>query len=174
MMYPIGKLTDRFGTKSLLFGMVILYSLFFLLFAFFTADRMPLIVAGWCLAGVADGIFGIAATSTLYHSLPHDQRRTSSLALAQGLPIILLGIGPFIVRIYLEYTRNLRFTVFGQEIEQFRFLYAFCGLLVLSSLWFLKKVDDTHDVRLTQLVWQGMRDGFVRLQPKFWRWPDQR
>ncbi len=168
-LYPVGKLTDRFGAKSLLSGMVGVYSLFFLMFMFFNHGSLPAVVIAWGFVGIADAVYAVAATSTLYHSLPQDRRRTSCLALAQGLPVLMLGIGPFFVRIYLEYAENLRFTLLGCEIERFRLLYISCGILVLSSLMFLRRVEDTREVRFTQLVWQGVRDGLIRLRPRFWR-----
>ncbi|MFC1478976.1 MFS transporter [Planctomycetota bacterium] len=147
-MLPAGRLVDRFGARPLIYIMIIIYTIFFFMFPFFTKERLWLIVTVWGFVGLGDGLFFVAGFSALYHSIPKGQARIGSLALASGSVFLLMGIGPFVSRIYLALADNLEFTFMGERIEKFRLMFGCIGVLLFVSLFAARRIGDTHTPRI--------------------------
>jgi MFS family permease len=169
VLRPGGRLVDRIGAKPVLMGMLVIYAAFYLCFPFFTAARYWLIVLAWTLVGIADGVYWVAGISTLYHALPRGPERTGYLAVAQGVIMVGMGIGPLLVRVYLGLARNLEFTVFGVHFERFRLLYAVCGLLMLATLAAAARLRNTTSVHFGDAFAALLRARLFRLLPLSWR-----
>jgi membrane-associated phospholipid phosphatase len=95
---------DRVGAKQPLYLAIAIYAAFFFLFAFFTHERLWLIAATWGMVAIGDAIYAVAWASVLYHDLPDGRQRTAALAIAQGLPLLIMAAGPFIVRERREFS----------------------------------------------------------------------
>jgi MFS family permease len=147
-MLPAGKLVDRFGARPLIYVMVLIYTVFFLMFPFVTRDRLWLITIVWAFVGLGDGLFFVAGNSALFHSLPKGRARMGALALGPGIVFLLMGIAPLVSRLYLGLSDTLEFTIMGERIEKFRLMFAVIGLLVLASIFFVRRIADTHEPRM--------------------------
>lgn len=143
-MLPAGRLVDKFGSRPLIFVMIMIYMIFFFMFPFFTKERLWLIISMWGFVGIGDGLFFVAGTSTLYHSLPQGRVRIGCLAFAQGIVFLLLGIGPVFTWIYLSLADNLEFFIFGERVEKFRLMYAVIGVVIFISFFAARRLDDTR------------------------------
>ena len=169
VLRPVGHLVDRIGARPVISMMVVIYAVFFLSFPLFSRERYGLIVFFWSLVGIADGAFWVAVPSILYHSLPKGPERTGFLAAAQGLVMLCMGVGPFLVRAYLQVSAGLHFTVLGVTVERFRLMFFGCGLLMLGALLAARRLDNTRDGRVSQVVAIMLRTAPQRLLPRFWR-----
>jgi MFS family permease len=169
ILRPGGRLVDRIGAKPVLVGMLLIYAAFYLCFPFFTAARYWLILAAWTLVGIADGLYWVAAIPTLYHALPRGPERAGYLAVAQGIIMVGMGVGPLLVRVYLQLARNLEFSVWGLPIERFRLLYFVCGLLMLATLGAAARLRNTTSVHLGDAFAAVLRARLFRLLPLSWR-----
>jgi MFS family permease len=169
VLRPGGRLVDRIGAKPVLMGMLLIYAAFYLCFPFFTASRYWLILVAWTLVGIADGLYWVAGISTLYHALPRGSERAGYLAVAQGVIMVGMGIGPLLVRVYLQLARNLEFSVCGLRLERFRLLYFVCGLLMLATLGAAARLRNTTTVRFGDAFAAVLRARLFRLLPLSWR-----
>ena len=123
----------------------------------------------WTLVGIADGLYWVAGISTLYHALPRGSERAGYLAVAQGVIMVGMGIGPLLVRVYLQLARNLEFSVCGLRLERFRLLYFVCGLLMLATLGAAARLRNTTTVRFGDAFAAVLRARLFRLLPLSWR-----
>jgi len=169
VLRPGGRLVDRIGAKPVLVVTVLIYAAFYLCFPFFTASRYWLILVAWTMVGIPDGLYWVAGTSTLYHSLPRGPERTGYLAVAQGITMVGMGIGPLLVRLYLAWARTLEFSVCGLRIERFRLLYFVCGLTMLSTLIAVARLRNTRSVHLGDAFAAVVRARLFKLLPLSWR-----
>lgn len=171
LLYPIGKMVDRVGAKGPLYFAIVIYALFFFLFAFFTHERLWLIAAAWGMVAIGDAIYAVAWASVLYHDLPAGRQRTAALAIAQGLPLLIMAAGPFIVRAVFAWAGDASISVLGQHLEKFRIMFVICGFMVLASTPTLRRVRDTREAHFTQVL-NYLADRFLvmRLFPRFFEW----
>ena len=170
VLWPGGRIVDRFGARPAVIVMTLLYTLFFALFPWFSAERYWLILSAWTGVGIADGLFWVALTSTLYHSLPAGPERTGYLAVAQGTVLLCMGIGPLLVRAYLPLAANLDIHFLGMHIERFRLMYFSCALLMLAATFAATRLENTRDVRFGPAAMAMLRAFPFRLLPRFWKW----
>lgn len=166
---PGGRLVDRVGARPVVIVMTLIYMVFFALFPLFSAQRYWLILAAWSGVGIADGLFWVALTSTLYHALPTGPERTGYLAVAQGTVLICMGVGPFLVRTYLTMTKGLEFHVLGALFERFRLMFFACALLMGGAAAAATRLENTRDVRFGPAAMAMLRTLPFRLLPKFWK-----
>lgn len=166
---PGGRLVDRIGARPVLLVMVAIYAAFFLAFPWFSRERYATILAAWALVGVADALYWVAVTSTLYNSLPSGPKRTGYLAIAQGVVMVSMGVGPWIVRVYLGLARDLHVTLFGLELERFRLMFAFCGLLFVFAFAAACRLENTRRLSNGQIVAALLRSRPFTLLPQFWK-----
>jgi MFS family permease len=169
VLRPGGRLVDRIGAKPVLMIMLLLYAAFYLCFPFFTASRYWLILLAWTMVGIPDGLYWVAGTSTLYHSLPRGPERAGYLAVAQGVIMVGMGVGPLLVRLYLELARHLEFVVCGVRIERFRLLYAICGLTMLATLGAAARLRNTAPLHSRDAFAALLRAAVFKLLPLSWR-----
>jgi MFS family permease len=169
VLRPGGRLVDRIGAKPVLMAMLVLYAAFYFCFPFFTAARYWLIFVAWTLVGIPDGLYWVAGTSALYHSLPRGPERAGYLAVAQGVIMVGMGVGPLLVRAYLQVARDLELVVCGVRIERFRLLYFVCGLTMLATLAAAARVRNTTSLHFRDAFAALLRAGFFRLLPLSWR-----
>jgi len=146
-LLPGGRLVDRVGARPVVIIMTLIYMVFFALFPLFSAQRYWLILAAWSGVGIADGLFGVALTSTLYHALPTGPERTGYLAVSQGTVLVCMGLGPFLVRIYLALAKGVEFRVLGMHFERFRLMFFACAVLMLGAAVAALRLKNTRDVR---------------------------
>jgi MFS family permease len=169
VLRPGGRLVDRIGAKPVLLGMLLIYAAFYLSFPFFTAARYWLVLLAWTLVGIADGLYWVAGISTLYQALPRGPERAGYLAVAQGVIMVGMGLGPLLVRAYLPLARHLEFVVWGVRLERFRLLYVVCGLLMLATLGAAARLRNTVSVPFRHALAAVLRDRLFRLLPLSWR-----
>ncbi|MBT3374361.1 MAG: MFS transporter [Lentisphaerae bacterium] len=172
VLRPGGRLVDRLGARPVVILMTLIYMVFFALFPLFSAQRYWLIVVAWAGVGIADGLFWVALTSTLYHSLPTGPERTGYLALAQGMALIYMGVGPFIVRGYLGLAKGIEFDLLGAHFEPFRLMFFACSVLMLGAAVAATQVENTRDVRFGPAAMAMLRALPFRLLPRLWQLDD--
>lgn len=151
-MWPTGLLVDRVGSRPVIQAMTLIYAVFFLLFPLFTQARLWLIVAVWSFVGIAESMYFVAVTSTLFHSLPAGRERSGFLGIAQGFVLLSMAVGPLLVRPYLSWAGDLEVIICGIRLEKFRLLFSLSGLLMLTSLIPASRLHDTHDVGWARLI----------------------
>lgn len=162
-------MVDRIGAKPVLAVMLLLYAAFYLSFPFFTASRYWLILVAWTMVGIPDGLYWVAGMTALYHSLPRGPERAGYLAVAQGVTMVGMGVGPLLVRVYLDLARNLEAVVWGVRIERFRLLYFVCGLTMLATLAAAARLRNTTAFHFRDSFAALLRAGWFRLLPLSWR-----
>jgi len=169
VLRPGGWVVDRIGAKPVLAVMLLLYAAFYLSFPFFTASRYWLILVAWTMVGIPDGLYWVAGMTALYHSLPRGPERAGYLAVAQGVTMVGMGVGPLLVRVYLDLARNLEAVVWGVRIERFRLLYFVCGLTMLATLAAAARLRNTTAFHFRDSFAALLRAGWFRLLPLSWR-----
>lgn len=169
VLRPGGRLVDRIGAKPVLMGMLLVYAAFYLCFPFFTASRYWLILVAWTVVGIADGVYWVAGTASLYHALPRGPERAGYLAVAQGVIMVGMGVGPVLVRSYLHLARNLEISIWGLRLERFRLLYFVCGLLMLATLAAAARLRNTTSAHFRNAFAAVLRARLFRLLPLSWR-----
>jgi len=169
VLRPGGRMVDRFGAKPVLVATVILYATFYLSFPFFTASRFWFILLAWTIVGIPDGLYWVAGTATLYHALPRGPERAGYLAVAQGITMVGMGVGPLLVRGYLAWAEGLEVTLWGLTLERFRLLYVFVGMLMLLTLVAVARLRNTRSVHFRAAFAALLRARLFRLLPLSWR-----
>jgi len=95
LVLGVGRFVDRVGTRPILRLACVAFAASFFLHPLVTVNRWWIFILVWALIGVGDSMWSVAATSTLFHSLPaSDRRRAASMALAPGLTCLASGIAP--------------------------------------------------------------------------------
>jgi MFS family permease len=165
---PVGWLVDRIGARQTLHAMVLLYSIFFFGFPFFSADHMPLVVLMWMLAGLADSCAMVAVTSVLFHALPRTPERAGFLAVAQALNRGILGFFPFVARAYLAWADGVEFVLLGVRFEKFRLMYAACGVVMFLAHLGVRRLEDTRQGDARRFLGRAVRRIGLRVM-RLWR-----
>jgi hypothetical protein len=119
--------------------------------------------------GIPDGLYWVAGITTLYHALPRGPERAGYLAVAQGIIMVGMGVGPLAVRMYLEFARHLEFVVWGVRVERFRLLYVVCGLAMLATLGAAARLRNTTSLHFRDAFAALLRARLFRLLPLSWR-----
>ena len=101
--------------------------------------------------------------------MPRGPERAGYLAVAQGVIMVGMGIGPLLVRVYLQLARHLEFSICGLRFERFRLLYFVCGLLMLATLGAAARLRNTTSVHFGDAFAAVLRARLFRLLPLSWR-----
>lgn len=93
VQYPLGRLSDKVGRRTIQVGGLITYAVASVLFSFVSAPLLALLFRG--LQGAGVGIVDVANSATIGEVVPEDQRGRAFGAL-YGTRTIGMAIGPFV------------------------------------------------------------------------------
>ena len=65
-----GRLVDRIGGRAMIYLASPLYIMLFAFYAISGPGRAWPVFVGWALTGIAEGAYGVAATTALYNVVP--------------------------------------------------------------------------------------------------------
>jgi len=169
---PAGHAVDRWGARPVVALMLLIYAGFFLMFPVFTQARYGLILAIWSVVGGADAVYCVAIPSVLFRTVPLDRNRSSYFALERSVMLVMMALGPLVVRGYFALADDVTLHAAGLTIEKFRIMFFACGIMVLLSLALVPRLPDTHEVRLRGLIFRLFRyNPFAAMRRRFWKPP---
>ena len=122
---------------------------------------------------MADAVYCVAIPSVLFRTVPLDRNRSGYFAFERSVMLVMMALGPLVVRGYFALADDLTLHVAGLTIEKFRIMFFACGIIVLLSLALVPRLPDTHEVRLSGLVLRLFRyNPFAAMRRRFWKPPE--
>ena len=130
----LGRLVDRWGPRRTMYRSGVVYALFFATFLVCGPGRFWPIMLGWAFVALADGAFGLAATTALYASVPENPARPAYFAVANFVAVAFLGVGGAVAVPILEAIKTVHIRVGPFTLGNFHLLYGACALAMIPCL----------------------------------------
>jgi len=130
-----GRLADRLDVRQLLFGVGILYALFFVAFPFSAPGRTWPLIAAWALAGVADALWTVGVTAALYRAVPDTPTRPAYFAVYNVISLATFAVGGVLAVPVLRYLGRFSGTIGPFTFNGFHIFYAICAVAMIPCLF---------------------------------------
>ena len=128
-----GKVCDRGYMKTMAYGCMVVYVLFFVAFPFTVPGRTwPLFIA-WGLAGLADAAYSVWPSILLFRILPNSNARPAFFAILSVITVGLFGFGAMCAVPILEGLKSVQFQIGGTALTHFHIFYIGVGVLMFIS-----------------------------------------